>query len=172
MVFADNARLLQLHRRTHHDSQQVKEEHLYDLAFQVILLQQHGMHVWQASIVHLNPSYVRQIELDIQQLFTTVDLTLKIDQISDIVTQEMQDARQYLLNETDPTGHCSCIYKARSQHYTTFEYSNPGVPSYKSCDTQASGRLRKSICRKFRRACGQLSIRGRGRFLANTTTIL
>src|SRR5579862_1943074 len=44
-------------------SAEVKEEHLYDLAFQVVLVRHHGMPVRQASIVHLNPRYVRQGDL-------------------------------------------------------------------------------------------------------------
>jgi len=111
-------------------STEVKEEHLYDLAFQVVLLRQHGMLIRRASIVHLNPGYVRQGDLDIQQLFTTVDATTKVDQISGDVIKELQEARTYLLTEAEPVGACSCIYKARSKHCTTFEYSNPDVPRY------------------------------------------
>jgi hypothetical protein len=111
-------------------STDVKEEHLYDLAFQVVLLRQHGIPIRQASIVHLNPGYVRQGDLDMQQLFTTVDVTTRVDQISGDVINEIHEARAYLLSETEPVGACSCIYKARSKHCTTFEYSNPDVPRY------------------------------------------
>jgi hypothetical protein len=111
-------------------STDVKEEHLYDLAFQVVLLRQHGMPIRRASIVHLNPGYVRQGDLDIQQLFTTVDVTGRVDQISGNVIKEIEEARTYLLTEAEPVGACSCIYKARSKHCTTFEYSNPNVPRY------------------------------------------
>jgi hypothetical protein len=61
-------------------STELKEEHLYDLAFQVVLLRQHKMPIRRASIVHLNPGYVRQGDLDIQRLFTTVDMTTRVDQ--------------------------------------------------------------------------------------------
>jgi hypothetical protein len=108
----------------------VKEEHLYDLAFQVVLLRQLKMPIRQASIVHLNPGYVRHGDLDIQQLFTTVDVTTGVDQIAGDVIQEIQEAHTYLLTEAEPVGPCSCIYKARSKHCTTFEYSNPNVPRY------------------------------------------
>jgi Domain of unknown function DUF83 len=77
-------------------STEVKEEHLYDLAFQVVLLRQRGMSIRRASIVHLNPRYVRQGDLDIQQLFTTVDVTARVDQISGDVIKEVQEARAYL----------------------------------------------------------------------------
>jgi hypothetical protein len=111
-------------------STEVKEEHLYDLAFQVVLLRQNGMSIRQASIVHLNRDYVRQGDLDIQQAFTTVDVTTRVDQMSGDVIKEIQEARPYLLTAVEPVGACSCIYKARSRHCTTFDYSNPDVPRY------------------------------------------
>ena len=111
-------------------STEVKEEHVYDLAFQAILLRQQGMQLTQAVIMHLNRNYVRQGDLDIRQLFTTADVTEQIEQLSGDVIKEMQEARAYLLDEVEPAGPCSCIYKPRSKHCTTFEYSNPNVPGY------------------------------------------
>jgi hypothetical protein len=111
-------------------STEVKKEHLYDLAFQVVLLQQHKIHVSRAFIVHVNRGYVRQGDLDLCELFTKADMTDKIDQMMGDIRNEIQEARAYLLNEVEPTGPCSCIYKPRSQHCTTFDYSNPNVPSY------------------------------------------
>lgn len=107
-----------------------KAEHLYDLAFQVVLLRQHGIDIRRAYLVLLNPDYVRQGDLDIRQLFRTVDMAASVDEISDTVMKEMQEARTYLLNEAEPMGACSCIYKARSRQCSTFQYSNPEVPTY------------------------------------------
>ncbi len=111
-------------------STEAKEEHLYDLAFQVILLQQQEMRVTRAAIIHLNRDYVRQRDLDIRELFVTADMTEKVEQISGEVIKEIQEAQAYLLNEAEPASPCSCIYKSRSRHCTTFEYSNPNVPHY------------------------------------------
>ena len=108
----------------------VKEEHVYDLAFQVALLRKHGINLKRAFLIVLNPDYVRQHDLDIQKLFTPVDLTANVDDISATVSREMQEARNYLLNESEPQGPCSCIYKGRSRHCSTFHYSNPDVPDY------------------------------------------
>ena len=103
------------------------------------------MPIRQASIVHLNPGYVRQGDLEIQQLFTTVDVTAKVDAISGNVIKEVQEARAYLLNEAEPVGACSCIYKARSKHCTTFEYSNPDVPRYGVHDIVRIGSSQKKL---------------------------
>jgi Domain of unknown function(DUF2779)/Domain of unknown function DUF83 len=111
-------------------STRVKEEHTYDLAFQVMLLRMHGFNVGRSFLVHLNPKYVRRGDLDIHGLFITVDMTPRIDLISHEVAKEIRDAREYLLAEAEPKGPCSCIYRGRSNHCSTFAYSNPDVPSY------------------------------------------
>ena len=111
-------------------STEAKGEHLYDLAYQVVLLRQYGLQVELASLIHLNPKYVRQSDLDYQQLFTSVDMTTQVNEVSCEVAKELEEASDYLLSETEPIGPCSCIYKGRSKHCTTFEYSNPEVPGY------------------------------------------
>ena len=120
-------------------STKVKQEHIYDLAFQVMLLRMHGFNVSRAFLLHLNPDYVRQDDLDIQKLFITVDMTARIDLISDEVATEIRDARKYLVAEAEPKGPCSCIYRGRANHCSTFVYSNPDVPSYSVHDISHIG---------------------------------
>jgi hypothetical protein len=120
-------------------STRVKEEHIYDLAFQVMLLRMHGFNVGRSFLVHLNPKYIRRGDLDIHELFVTVDMSARIDLISDAVTREIRDAREYLLAEAEPTSPCSCIYRGRSNHCSTFAYSNPDVPSYSVHDISHIG---------------------------------
>jgi hypothetical protein len=123
----------------------VKEEHVYDLAFQVALLRKHGINLKRAFLLVLNPDYVRQHDLDIQKVFTPVDLTANVDAISETVSGEMQEARNYLLNESEPQGPCSCIYKGRSRHCSTFHYSNPDVPDYGIHDIARIGSSPKKL---------------------------
>jgi Domain of unknown function(DUF2779)/Domain of unknown function DUF83 len=122
-----------------------KEEHVYDLAFQVVLLRKHGIDIRRAFLILLNPSYVRQDDLDIQQLFNVIDITPNVADITETVDREMQDARNYLLNETEPSGPCSCIYKGRSRHCSTFHYSNPDVPGYGIHDIARIGSSPKKL---------------------------
>ncbi len=56
-------------------STDVKEEHLYDLAFQDICLREAGLPVGRLHIIHINNQYVRQGEIDPRQLLKTVDRT-------------------------------------------------------------------------------------------------
>ncbi|HKW17050.1 MAG TPA: DUF2779 domain-containing protein [Terriglobales bacterium] len=126
-------------------STKAEKEHLYDLAFQVMLLRRHGLSVKRASIVHLNPHYVRRGDLDIQQLFLAIDLTAEVDAATETVSREVQDARTYLLNPVEPSGPCSCIYKPRAKHCSTFRYSNPNVPDYGVHDIARIGSSPKKL---------------------------
>lgn len=126
-------------------STKAQEEHLYDLAFQTVLLRRHGLKVSRAFLIHLNPSYVRQGDLDVEQLFLSVDMTSRVDQVSDSVANEMSHARAYLSVEVEPKGPCSCIYRGRSRHCTTFWYSNPDVPDYGVHDVARIGNSPKRL---------------------------
>ena len=123
----------------------VKEEHVYDLAFQVVLLRRQGINLKRAFLIVLNPDYVRQHDLDIQKLFKHVDFTENVADISETVSREMQEARNYLLNESEPHGPCSCLYKGRSRHCSTFHYSNPDVPDYGIHDIARIGSSPKKL---------------------------
>jgi hypothetical protein len=111
-------------------STEIKEEHFYDLAFQIVLLRQLGMNVSRALLIHLNAGYVHKGVFDVARLFKIVDVTDTIEHVSEIVAAEMREARTYLQSATEPTGACSCIYKGRSKHCSTFKYLNPSVPEY------------------------------------------
>jgi hypothetical protein len=124
---------------------EVKQEHVYDLAFQALLLRRCGVDIKRTFIILLNPHYVRECDLDIQQLFMTVDMTDRINQMSDEVIQEMTTSRMYLLCEDEPQGPCSCVYKGRSKHCGTFDYSNPTIPKYGIHDIARIGSSPKKL---------------------------
>lgn len=56
----------------------VKEEHIIDLAFQTYVAEACGVKVSGIKLVHLNTDYVRNGNLDIQQLFQKEDVTKKV----------------------------------------------------------------------------------------------
>ena len=57
----------------------VKEVNLWDVAFQVDTARRAGLVVHRAYILHINSSYVRGVDLDVQELFTEVDVTEDIE---------------------------------------------------------------------------------------------
>ena len=121
------------------------DEHLYDVAFQAVLLRQCGFAIHRIVILHLNPHYVRLGELDQRKLFALTDMTSEVNAIEQIVADEMQQAQKYLMNGSEPPGACSCIYKGRSRHCSTFHYSNPDVPGYSVHDISRIGSSPKKL---------------------------
>jgi len=105
-------------------------EHLYDVAFQVLLLRRCGLKIGRACLLHLNPDFRRNGPIRAEQLFETVDLTDQIAQRAEEIEREIELARKYLLSETEPKGPCHCVYKGRANHCTTFGYTNPNIPAY------------------------------------------
>jgi hypothetical protein len=120
-------------------------EHLYDLAFQLLLLRACGVKVVRAFLLHLNSDFRRNGAIQVERLFDTVDFTDGIRQRTAEIEMEIADARNYLLNQREPKGPCGCIYKGRSNHCTTFHYSNPHVPSYSVHDLVHIGSSAKKL---------------------------
>lgn len=119
--------------------------HFYDLAFQANLLRKTGLKVARINLIHLNSEYVRSGDLDIIKLFKIDDVSEEINKICDDVALEMEKALIYLSNNSEPSGPCSCIYKGRSNHCTTFSYSNPQVPEYSVHDISRIGSSKKKL---------------------------
>jgi hypothetical protein len=122
-----------------------KDEHLYDVAFQTLLLRRRGMKIDRVFIIHLNRGYVRFGDLDLANLFATADMTVMVDEIAGSVAREIEQAHAYLSNDIEPSGSCSCIYKGRSRHCSTFHYSNPHVPEYGVHDISRIGTSPKKL---------------------------
>ena len=61
----------------------VKDEQLYDVAFQRHCCQLNGVKINQCHIMHLNREYVKQGDVDPRQLFVTEDVTDRLAEFSD-----------------------------------------------------------------------------------------
>lgn len=121
------------------------DKHLYDLAFQVALLRRAGLTISRANLMHLNREYVRQGELDLAALFKMDDVTDVINQMVPGVITEMETAKQYLSAEAEPEGHCSCVFKGKNKHCTTFAYNNPDIPEYSVHNIARIGASKKKL---------------------------
>ncbi|MBX4200994.1 DUF2779 domain-containing protein, partial [Candidatus Parcubacteria bacterium] len=122
-----------------------KKTHYHDLAFQVNLLQKFGLNISKAFVIHLNSEYVRQGEIEVNKIFTRADVTEEVFGRKEEVADEMQKALQYVSQEDEPAGYCDCIYKGRSNHCSTFKYSNPNVPAYGVHDISRIGSSKKKL---------------------------
>ncbi|MFZ1600151.1 MAG: DUF2779 domain-containing protein [Candidatus Saccharimonas aalborgensis] len=59
-------------------STRVKPEHLYDLAFQLFVLEGAGYEARNISVIHVNPSFVRHGDIDPLELSSVTDVTEKV----------------------------------------------------------------------------------------------
>lgn len=121
------------------------DPHLYDLSFQVALLRRAGLTISRANLMHLNKEYVRQGDLNLAEMFKADDVTDVVNQMVPGVITEMETAQQYLHAEAEPEGHCSCVYKGRSKHCTTFAHNNPSIPEYSVHDISRIGMSKKKL---------------------------
>lgn len=122
-----------------------KNVHVFDLAFQVVLLRKMGLIINEISLIHINSEYKRSGALDIQRLFKIEDVTAEVEDSLEEVASQMDEARTYLSQEKEPEGSCCCIYKGRSRHCGTFRYSNPHIPEYGIHDISQIGKSEKKL---------------------------
>ena len=117
-----------------------ERDHLSDAAFQAIVMERYGVPVGKIFIVHLNGEYVRKGEIDVEALFIVSDSTAKVTARKDIISPEMEEAKKYLNQESEPKNGCDCIYGGRSSHCATFALSHPEIPEYSIHDLSYIGK--------------------------------
>src|SRR3989344_7184038 len=67
-----------------------KNEHYTDVAFQRYVYEKAGLKIRKCFLMHLNNEYIRQEELDLQQLFTKEDVTEEIDYLMVEVPEKIE----------------------------------------------------------------------------------
>ncbi len=113
----------------------------YDLAFQTNVAKLCGVDFNKKYLVRLDKHYVRMGKLDLGKLFEITDKTESInDTFLSVAMTHMTSAYEYLSQENEPVGNCSCYYtRGRSAHCTSFGISNPTVPAYSVHDLYKIG---------------------------------
>ncbi|MBU1558069.1 DUF2779 domain-containing protein [Patescibacteria group bacterium] len=129
------------------DKKKKTKNELYekDLAFQYITMKEAGVDVGNLYLRRLNPDYVRNGELDINEFFTKEYFTERVLEKEEAIHEEMEIAYDYLMQEEEPGGNCSCLLKGRNAHCTTFAYSNPDVPKYSVHDISRIGLSKRKL---------------------------
>ncbi len=92
-------------------SSKVKDYHIHDLAYQVAHVERCGYDVATASIMHVNPDYVLDGELNLKELFTIVDMTREVRALSDGVIPKVRELIEYRSAKDEPKipigAHCN-----------------------------------------------------------------
>ena len=80
----------------------VKEDYLYDLAFQMVVLERCGYSVGSISVAHVNNSYVRKGDIDPLGLVTYEDVTFQVKGLKDQTIANIDSALKVLNSPTHP----------------------------------------------------------------------
>lgn len=132
--------LYEVKASTSGEDRKAKDElYAHDLAFQAIVLRECGLPLGQLFLVRLDGSYVSDGTLDFDRLFTREDFTERVTPLLDAVAAEMDAAHDMITLEDLPPPPCSCVYKGRSGHCTSFGFINPDVPDYSVHDLTRIG---------------------------------
>ena len=108
----------------------VKKEKLEDACFQKYVLQECGYSVSKVSIIHLNKDYIRQGNINHEELLEVNEVTEQIESIFSSVVDEINAASNFINKEAINENECSSRYKTRTNHCDTFKYFNKDVPEF------------------------------------------
>jgi CRISPR/Cas system-associated exonuclease Cas4 (RecB family) len=83
-------------------SKEVKEDYLHDLAFQKFVFEKSGLTVRKTYLVHINPTYVFEGELDAGKFFRLPNVSDKVDKLLEITAKTAVEALRYINKSTEP----------------------------------------------------------------------
>lgn len=108
----------------------IKKGKLEDACFQKYVLQECGYSVSKISIIHLNKDYVRQGEINPNELLEIVEVTEQLNSIYSTIVNVINAASNFITKAVINEDECSCRYKTRRNHCDSFKYFNKDVPEY------------------------------------------
>ncbi len=111
-------------------STDVKDVYLHDLSIQYYVLNGLGYDVQEANVIHINNEYIRGDELEINKLFTTVEVTDIVKNFQEDIEENLEIFRGVLSDKAkepniDIGPHCSSPYACDATNYC---WSN--IPQY------------------------------------------
>ena len=100
-----------------------------DAAFQRIVAEEAGLEVARVFIVHLNKDYVRQGDIDLEELLIFADVTSDVAEVEAATRAEIDGALALLAQHDIDENSCSCLQLTKSNHCDSFSYFNPAIPT-------------------------------------------
>ncbi len=103
-------------------STEVKDIYLHDVSIQYYVLKNLGFKIKSANIIHINNEYIRNYELDINQLFKIVDVTNDAISMQSNIPNILKKFEIYLEDrENEPNidigKHCNSPYECDAKEY-------------------------------------------------------
>jgi hypothetical protein len=111
----------------------LNELYSYDIAFQLNVLKELEIKIANVYLIRLNRDYIREDKLNIFELFKIEDFNENVNEVLNDCYLEMNLAYDSLINSKEPNK-CSCIYKTKTNHCTSFYYLNKNIPNYSIYD--------------------------------------
>lgn len=114
-------------------STSVKDIYLHDVSIQYYVLNNLGFSIKSANVVHIDSTYVRGDELELDKLFTIVDVTAEALELQETIPQGLKEFETYLedsINEPniDIGSHCKKPYVCDAKDYCWRVQRN--IPEY------------------------------------------
>ena len=109
-------------------SSTVKEEHYDDVAFQKVVAERTGAVVRRSHVITMNSEYVRQGDIDVEQLFTVTEVSETVDLRLAQTEDQIQKAFEYLASTPVPSLVDYCLDKKLDCQFIRLNF--PGLPDY------------------------------------------
>jgi hypothetical protein len=97
-------------------------------AFQKIAAEEAGLKVARAFIIHLNKDYVRQGDIDPEQLLIFAEFTTDVAEIEAVTRAEIDGALELLALHSIDGSSFLCLKLTKSNHCDAFDYLNITIP--------------------------------------------
>ncbi len=125
-------------------STEVKEIYLHDASIQYYVLNGLGFNVQKTNIVHINNNYVREEELEIEKLFSIINVTVEIKKLEENISSILQNFKTFLDKgepDIDIGEHCSKPYDCDAMEYCWKTLRN--IPEYSVFNISRLSKKRK-----------------------------
>jgi len=114
-------------------STSVKEIYLHDVSVQYYVLRGLGMQVKSANVIHIDSSYVRGEELELERLFCVVNVTAEAEELQEQIPLRLSEWEAYLSDtqnepDIDIGSHCNKPYECDAKAYCWKVQRN--IPDY------------------------------------------
>ncbi len=83
-------------------STDVKDIHLFDLAFQKVCLEDAGLSVGKISVIHVNNQYVRRGDIDPKKLLVVKDVAEEVERVANTTKDQIESAWKVLSQSAEP----------------------------------------------------------------------
>ncbi|MCK4918567.1 MAG: DUF2779 domain-containing protein [Candidatus Pacebacteria bacterium] len=123
----------------------LQHNHIKDICFQKITVEECGIEIGNSYIIHLNRDYIRKGSIDLTKLFVSKEVSDEIEKVLPEVSYHIDKALELLKQDNLNPSSCSCLYKSAGQRCDCFSYFNPQVPEYSTAHILRGKKLEELV---------------------------